>query len=197
MEQYKYEKWLPVFGFEDAYSINIETGEVKSVDRTITDINGKRTRIFKGRKKKIHLRPDGYYEFFPWIKNKGCGYLLHIAIWEAVNGKVPYGYEIHHINHIKTDNRIENLQCLTKEEHFEKHKSERTNACVESKSKPVLQYTKEGQFVAEYPSAAEASRQTGIPIQNINDVCNGKIKTNERGYSHICRTAGGSIWKYK
>ena len=192
------EKWIPCYGYEGIYEINIETDEVKSVDRIITDINGKRTRLFKGKKKKTHLRPnDGYLDFTAWKDGKGKAYLIHIAKWEAINGKVPDGCEIHHKNHIKTDNTIENLVCLTKSEHFEAHKKDRTKACVEKRSKPVLQYTKEGQFVAEYPSAAEASRQTGIPIQNINDVCNGKIKTNERGYSHICRTAGGSIWKYK
>lgn len=50
----------------------------------------------------------------------------------------------------------------------------------------VLQYNKNGVFVAEYESLNEASRQTGIPSSNICNCCKGKVKT-----------AGGSIWKYK
>ena len=36
----------------------------------------------------------------------------HMYVWELVNGKVPEGYEIHHINEIKHDNRITNLQLV-------------------------------------------------------------------------------------
>lgn len=55
-----------------------------------------------------------------------------------------------------------------------------------SYSKAVLQFTKDGQFIAEYPSISEASRQTGIPASNISYCCSGKN-----------RTTGGSIWKKK
>ena len=50
----------------------------------------------------------------------------------------------------------------------------------------VLQFTKDGQFVAEYPTAAEADRVTGISRTTIGLVCKGKGKT-----------AGGFVWKYK
>lgn len=50
----------------------------------------------------------------------------------------------------------------------------------------VLQFTKEGEFVAEYSSAKEARRQTGINDTTIGLVCKGKGKT-----------AGGFVWKYK
>lgn len=50
----------------------------------------------------------------------------------------------------------------------------------------VLQFTKEGQFIAEYPTAAEADRMTGISRTTIGLVCKGKGKT-----------AGGFVWKYK
>lgn len=46
---------------------------------------------------------------------------------------------------------------------------------------PVNQYTKEGNFVAEYASAAEASRQTGVSLGEITAVCRGEWKTSN-GY---------------
>lgn len=48
------------------------------------------------------------------------------------------------------------------------------------------QGTKGGEFVAEYPSELEASKQTGINSSSISLCCKG-----------IYKTAGGSIWKYK
>lgn len=53
-------------------------------------------------------------------------------------------------------------------------------------SKPVLQYSKDGTFIAEYFGAAEAGRQTNIGKTNISKCCSEKFKT-----------AGGYIWKYK
>ncbi len=49
----------------------------------------------------------------------------------------------------------------------------------------VCQYTKDGTFVAEYKSFAEAEKATNIPHSNISKVC-----TGERPY------AGGFVWKY-
>jgi len=44
---------------------------------------------------------------------KGKAYLVHRVIWELHYGKIPDGLVIDHINHIKDDNRIENLRLLT------------------------------------------------------------------------------------
>lgn len=54
------------------------------------------------------------------------------------------------------------------------------------KSKVVQQFTKDGQLLAEYPSLAEATRQTGVPFSNICKCCKG-----------IRPYAGNYKWKYK
>ena len=53
-------------------------------------------------------------------------------------------------------------------------------------SKSVLQFSKDGKFLAEYPSIMEASRQTGCHHQSICSCCKGNLKT-----------CGRYIWKYK
>ena len=52
--------------------------------------------------------------------------------------------------------------------------------------KSVLQLSKEGELIAEYPSTCEASRQTGCSQSSICSCCKGKLKST-----------GGYIWKYK
>lgn len=51
----------------------------------------------------------------------------------------------------------------------------------------VLQFTKDGQFVAKYSNASEASRKTGIDSSQIAHCC--------RGNPHY-KSAGEYIWKY-
>ena len=53
-------------------------------------------------------------------------------------------------------------------------------------SKAVLQLSPDGTVVAEYPSAAEAERKTGIHFANISYCCYGKRKF-----------AGGFRWAFK
>lgn len=53
-------------------------------------------------------------------------------------------------------------------------------------SKPVLQFTKQGEFLAEFPSASEVERQLGFSQSYISKCCLGKLKS-----------ANGFVWKYK
>ena len=62
--------------------------------------------------KKFTLRNNGYYSL---TTNQRT--LMHRYVWEKENGKIPKGWDIHHKNENKADNRIENLECLPKSEH--------------------------------------------------------------------------------
>ena len=71
---------------------------------------------------------------------------------------------------------------------FGKHHSEESRKKMSENrpSKPVLQFSKTGEFIAEYPSTREAERQTGCYQSNICACCKGKYKST-----------GGYIWRYK
>ena len=52
---------------------------------------------------------SGYH----YVKFFGESYGKHRIIWEMFNGSIPKGMVIDHINNNPSDNRIENLQCIT------------------------------------------------------------------------------------
>ena len=63
----------------------------------------------------------GYYKVTS-AKEGNQGKSLHCLIWEDHYGKpVPKGYNIHHINGNKLDNRIQNLQCVEHKIHSSFH----------------------------------------------------------------------------
>jgi hypothetical protein len=43
-------------------------------------------------------------------------YYVHRSVYETFVGEIPEGCEIDHINTIRTDNRLENLRCVTRKE---------------------------------------------------------------------------------
>ena len=55
----------------------------------------------------------------------------------------------------------------------------------EANSKPVLQYTKDGEFIKEWIGAREAGRVIGINNSHIIQCCKGKRKS-----------VGGFVWTY-
>lgn len=46
---------------------------------------------------------------------------LHREVWEDHHGEIPDGHHIHHVDGDPTNNDIGNLECLSPEEHAEKH----------------------------------------------------------------------------
>lgn len=46
---------------------------------------------------------------------------VHLLVWEEVNGKLPKGLVIRHINGDSLDNRIENLEAISHSEHMIKN----------------------------------------------------------------------------
>ena len=84
--------------------------------------------------------------------------------------------------------KISEVNTGEKHPMFGRHHSEESKKrLAESKGvNGILQFSKDGEFIAEYPSAHEAERQTGCNPSSICKCCKGKLKST-----------GGYIWEYK
>lgn len=173
------EIWKDIPNYEGIYQAS-NLGRVKSLKRPY----GLKEKILKPQ-----INDSGYYRVELWKQSIGKHYKVHRLVWEAFNGSIPEGLQVNHINEIKTDNRLENLNLMTCKEnnnygtHNKRVAKKMTNGKL---SKVVLQFTLDNILVKEYPSAHQVERETGFCNQHILDCCKGKQKT-----------AYGYKWKYK
>ncbi len=74
---------------------------------------------FKGRNPKFMIQCKhgrGYTQFVVSNGKDVKSYLTHRFIYECFYGEIPEGMQIHHIDHDKTNNALDNLQMVTDEE---------------------------------------------------------------------------------
>ena len=120
------------------------------------------------------------------IDGKQVTKYVHRIVWESFYGPIPKGMQINHINEIKTDNRLCNIELCTPKYNVnygtgkDRMRAKLLNGPC---SKPVLQFDKNGTLVKEWPSVSEAIRNYGYCVRD-----------NLYGKHH---TAYGFIWKYK
>jgi len=114
-------------GHPDQPSAQILSGTITgdSIMRGNHNNHAKASRTGRWNEKKM-LSPHGYVKLrvgasHPLADANGYVY-EHIVIWVAAgNSRPTSGTVLHHINHTRTDNRIENLEMLTIKEHNKLH----------------------------------------------------------------------------
>jgi ribosomal protein L40E len=74
----------------------------------------RRPRMVNGKRQP---KVDGYVT----VQKNGRVYKEHRLVWMETHGEIPPTYQVHHINGIRSDNRLENLECLSPEEHKRRH----------------------------------------------------------------------------
>ena len=175
------EEWRDVVGYEGLYQVSSE-GRVKSLERTFIDNSG-RKRYVKERILKPGADRGGYLRIDLCASGKRKMFSVHRLVCEAFHDNPENKLDVNHINENKTDNRACNLEWSTRRENI--NHGTRNERVAKAQSKPVGQYTLDGDLVKVWPSVIEAQRQTGFGKGNISLAANGKFKQ-----------AYGFIWKY-
>lgn len=97
--------------------------------------------------------------------------------------KEKYKTEIHHMvgKHLSEETKRKLSEAKKGKNHplYGKHHTEETRRKMsETHKNPILQYTKNGEFIREWASATDAARELGFKQQNISACCRGKLKTS-------------------
>lgn len=126
-----------------------------------------------------YVRDDktGYY----LCHNKyGSGHRLHRDVWEFYNGKIPKGFQVHHIDHNKSNNEMGNLRLMRKSEHMKLHGAELTD---EQKERRIQNIIEKG-----VPAAAKwHGSEEGLKWHSENGK---RIMENREPRKYICSFCG-------
>lgn len=117
----------------------------------------------------------------------------HRFVWECVHGTINEdNVEIDHIDEIKSNNKIDNLQLLTHKKNLEKSVKKRDYSFVKNNhaNRRAIKATCEDGNVTHYESIAKASKATGInvglisySVRKLNNCKGGTSKTDGKYYT--------------
>ena len=175
------ENWKDILDFEGYYQIS-DLGRVKSLAKTITRKNG--VKVFMPEKilKPTKANP-GYFSLILCKENCRKTVRVHRLIAQAFIDNPKNKPEVNHINGIKTDNRIENLEWVTCSENI-KH------AFDTGLNKPQdVRGVKNGRCKLSEKQVLEIresklSNKDLSKSYNVSDVLIGQIK-NKKIWTHI------------
>jgi hypothetical protein len=132
----------------------------------------------------LNKSPSGYFSYgFTVAGEKQAFRRIHRLVAEAFipnQGNRPW---VNHINGVRDDNKVSNLEWVTPAENAKKA----TRRAKTAKGRRVVQLTMDGKYVETWDSASQAQRETGALRSNISSCC-GKIGR--------VRSAGGFRWVF-
>lgn len=181
------EEWRPVVGYEGLYEVS-DLGRVKSLDRVIMRKNGRPITV----KGKIKEPTKWNYDYdYLEVKLSKNGVDKTIFVHQLVAKTFipnPNGCDVvHHIDRNQKNNRVDNLEWMTKPEHDALH---------------YVEYSKRvdqidcitGEILYQFASTQEVERELGYDHRSISQCCNGGYK--HKGKWHDVTQAYGYVWKY-
>lgn len=157
-------------------------------------------------------RKFAYFDGLRFCRDEKTGYYLnavthkrlHRYVYECVNGKIPAGYQIHHIDHDKGNNEPENLEMLTVKQHRQRHSEEMSDELREFyrqnmriKAKPASVEWHKSAAAKEWHKTRYESMKEKLHVK-ADMVCKQCGKTYEgiiNGKNAFCSNACKSAWR--
>ncbi|WZL82656.1 NUMOD4 motif-containing HNH endonuclease [Vallitaleaceae bacterium 9-2] len=146
--------WKDIKGYEGKYQAS-KDGQIR--------------RIYKTREPRIMIQEIKNGKALVRLSDQSGRkeFRVHRLIYETFKGTIPAGYSVRHVNLVKSENALWNLQLISAQELGREtgHKS---------RQKAVLKIDKKGEVVKIYRSARQCAKDNYVSYQTICDRCNFK-----------------------
>jgi hypothetical protein len=172
------EIWKDVKGYEGIYEVS-SLGRVKSLKRIVIG----KYRVYNIEEKILKYSSSAGYLQVPLCKNNiEKTRLVHQLVAEAFLNHTSDGYKmvVDHINNIKKDNRVENLQVITQRQNITRKKGTYTSkyigVCYVKKSKKWranICFNGKQLYLGEFKCELKAAE---VYQRELKKIENGKIK---------------------
>lgn len=167
------EIWRDISSYEGLYQVS-NLGNVKSLNYLRTG----NERMLKPVKNRY-----GYLLVNLCKNGKTRLFKVHRLVAKAFIPNTNNKSDVNHKDENKANNCVDNLEWTTRKENI--NYGTHNERMSKSKSKAVIQYSLDGEFIRKWPSATQIKIELGFSQSHISDCCKGKQKT-----------AYGYIWKY-
>lgn len=175
------EYWKNIDGYDNVYQIS-SMGKIRHTGYYYKESN--KTKYANPKILSQSYTTDGYLVVSLTKDRKTKQFKVHRLIGEYFIPNPENKSQINHINGIKDDNRIENLEWVTpKENTIHAHK---TGLCKKKgNAYPVAQLDNNNKIIAVFDSIRSASKHIARSDSNLSKIC-------RKGYGKC----GGYGWKY-
>ena len=170
-------KRITLRGYKEAIGISYEKGlynNMKRGHKMTEDTKRKQSqsaiRRWDGKRKGVSMKSSGYLQVTIG-KNKNRGY--HVIIMEQhIGRKIEKNEVVHHINGIRSDNRIENLLLMSRSAHSSLHAKEnqRNGRCYD---------------ISTQAKSGEQNSNAKLSEVNVIEILSSKLPTK-----HFCKKFG-------
>ena len=158
------EIWKEIEGYPNYIISNM--GRIKSLNYRRTG----KEKIIKGSKNN-----SGYLSVTLSKKGKMNPYLIHRLVAQAFLDNPDNLSQVNHKNELKDDNRVENLEWCSPQHNI--NYGTHNEKVAKTNSIPIIQFSKEGNFIQKWESATQVERELGFYNGHISKCCKGKLKS--------------------